>query len=71
MVHSPHFFGYSRFGAELTKGAVDQREQLDFGTHYADAWSPGEPEYLRLWGPSQVCRVFCVGGAGAEYDSLP
>ncbi|EKM54796.1 uncharacterized protein PHACADRAFT_258899, partial [Phanerochaete carnosa HHB-10118-sp] len=53
MVHSPHFFGYSRFGAEITKGQVDQREQLDFGTHYEDTWKPGEPEYLRLWGPSQ------------------
>ncbi|GJE89980.1 clavaminate synthase-like protein [Phanerochaete sordida] len=53
MVHSPHFFGYSRFGAELTKGAVDQREQFDFGTHYPDVWVPGQPEHLRLWGPSQ------------------
>ena len=57
MVHSPHFFGYSRFGAELTKGAVDQREQFDFGTHYDDNWKLGEPVYNRLWGPSLVCRA--------------
>jgi isopenicillin N synthase-like dioxygenase len=58
MVHSPHFFGYSRFGAELTKGKVDQREQFDVGTPYSavqDRWKPGDPDYLRLWGPSQVC----------------
>lgn len=57
MVHSPHFFGYSRFGAELTKGKVDQREQFDFGTPLAAAhnrWKPGDPDFLRLWGPSQV-----------------
>lgn len=52
MVNSPHFFGYSRFGAELTKGKVDQREQFDFGTEKERAWKDGEPEYKRLWGPS-------------------
>lgn len=60
MVHSPHFFGYSRFGAELTKGKVDQREQFDIGTpleRTEGRWNPGEPEFLRLWGPSQVCLV--------------
>lgn len=59
MVHSQHFFGYSKFGAELTKGKVDQREQFDFGTPYSGAdgrWKEGDPEFLRLWGPSQVCR---------------
>lgn len=55
MVHSPHFFGYSRFGAELTKGKVDQREQFDFGTSLVTNWKPGDPDYLKLWGPSQVC----------------
>ncbi|KAI0088096.1 hypothetical protein BDY19DRAFT_994506 [Irpex rosettiformis] len=54
MVHSPHFFGYSRFGAELTKGKVDQREQFDIGTPREErGWKPGDPEFLRLWGPSQ------------------
>ena len=55
MIHSPHFFGYSRFGAELTKGQVDQREQFDFGTSSEVRWQPGDPDYMRLWGPSQVC----------------
>ena len=54
MVHSAQFFGYSRFGAELTKGKTDQREQFDFGTPYENQWKPGDPEYLRLWGPAQV-----------------
>ena len=55
MANSPHFFGYSRFGAELTKGKTDQREQFDFGTPYNDQWQPGQPDYVKLWGPSQVC----------------
>lgn len=54
MIHSPHFFGYSRFGAELTKGKVDQREQFDFGTSSEIRWKEGDPEFMRLWGPSQV-----------------
>ena len=54
MVHSPHFFGYSRLGAELTKGRVDQREQFDFGTPHEGYYEPGDPDYVRLWGPAQV-----------------
>ncbi len=46
--------GYSSLGSELTKGAVDQREQFDFGTPYECKWRPGDPEYLKLWGPPQV-----------------
>ncbi|GJE92850.1 clavaminate synthase-like protein [Phanerochaete sordida] len=53
MAHSPHFFGYSRLGAELTKGAVDQREQFDFGTSTGPRWAEGDPDWMRLWGPSQ------------------
>ncbi|CAL1706053.1 unnamed protein product [Somion occarium] len=53
MVNSPHFFGYSRFGAELTKGKTDQREQFDFATPYENQWKPGDPEYLKLWGSPQ------------------
>ena len=58
MANSPHFFGYSRFGAEFTKGKTDQREQFDFGTPYEDRWQPGQPEYVKLWGPSQVRPPF-------------
>lgn len=71
MVKSPHFFGYSKFGAELTKGAVDQREQYDFGTPYETIWKPGDPEFLRLWGPVQVCGpVSPIPGFGLKLIML-
>nr|VWP02485.1 Protein kinase domain-containing protein [Ganoderma boninense] len=54
MANSPHFFGYSRLDAELTKGRTDHREQFDFGTPYENQWSTGDPEYLKLWGPPQA-----------------
>jgi isopenicillin N synthase-like dioxygenase len=54
MANSPHFLGYSRLGAEMTKGAVDQREQFDFATPFENTCKSGDPVYLRLWGPSQV-----------------
>lgn len=53
MANSPHFFGYSRLGAELTRGKTDQREQFDFGTPYENHWKAGDSEYLKLWGPPQ------------------
>ncbi|KAF8710152.1 hypothetical protein AX14_013350, partial [Amanita brunnescens Koide BX004] len=54
MANSPHFLGYSRLGAELTKGAVDYREQFDFATDHVCRWTaPTDPDYYRLWGPSQ------------------
>ncbi|CAA7260833.1 unnamed protein product [Cyclocybe aegerita] len=53
MVNSEHFLGYSRFGAELTKGAVDQREQFDFATRHICRWKEGDPEHYKLWGPPQ------------------
>ena len=57
MVNSPHFLGYSRLGVERTRGAADQREQFDFATPFENGeWAPGfgQPEHVRLWGPSQV-----------------
>ncbi|EKM54780.1 uncharacterized protein PHACADRAFT_258873 [Phanerochaete carnosa HHB-10118-sp] len=69
MVHSPHFFGYSRFGAELTKGKVDQREQYDFGTSLQSKWQPGDPEYLKLWGPSQWPEEHLLPGFRAAFAS--
>jgi len=57
MVHSPHFLGYSRLGAELTRGKVDNREQFDFATRYETKWREGVDgihDYWRIWGPSQV-----------------
>ena len=55
--NSPCFYGYTRVGVEHTGGVQDQREQFDFGTPLKDptnGWTPGAPEYLRLWGESQV-----------------
>ncbi|PPQ80202.1 hypothetical protein CVT25_003555 [Psilocybe cyanescens] len=53
MANSEHFLGYSRLGAELTKGAVDQREQFDFATKHVSRWKEGDPDHYRLWGPCQ------------------
>lgn len=54
MRNNLHFLGYTRIGAEYTKGEADQREQYDFATPYECPWTPGAPEYLKLWGPAQV-----------------
>ena len=54
MANSEHFLGYSKLGAELTKGAVDYREQFDFATRHDSRWKPGDPDYYRLWGSPQV-----------------
>ena len=54
MQNSQHFLGYSRLGTELTKGATDQREQFDFASPHKNTWTPGSPEFLKLWGDSQA-----------------
>ena len=54
MRNNLHFLGYTSIGAEYTKGKADQREQYDFATPYECPWTPGAPEYLKLWGPAQV-----------------
>lgn len=53
MRNSPHFLGYSKFGAEFTKGQADMREQFDIATKHECQWKEGDPQYRRLWGPSQ------------------
>lgn len=53
MVNSPHFRGYTRLGGELTRGAVDWREQIDIGPERLPVGGPGEPDYLWLQGPNQ------------------
>jgi isopenicillin N synthase-like dioxygenase len=58
MINSPYFLGYSRLGVERTRGAADQREQFDFATPFENEWVLGQPEYVRLWGPSQVGVFF-------------
>ena len=54
MRNNSHFLGYTKIGTEYTKGKADQREQYDFATPYENRWTPGAPEYLKLWGPAQV-----------------
>ncbi|KAJ6573393.1 hypothetical protein DFH09DRAFT_1151730 [Mycena vulgaris] len=55
MRNSKHFLGYSKLGAELTKGRTDWREQFDIATpHVCRAVEGrGDPDYWSLWGPSQ------------------
>jgi isopenicillin N synthase-like dioxygenase len=54
MVNSPHFYGYNRAGAEITRGAQDWREQLDIGPEQtAVPLSPDTPPWARLIGPNQ------------------
>lgn len=53
-VNSPYFRGYTRVGTEVTAGAADQRDQLDFGPDRPPrTLGPDDPPYLRLIGPNQ------------------
>ncbi|WP_153114783.1 isopenicillin N synthase family dioxygenase [Rhodocyclus tenuis] len=53
-LHSPHFRGYTCTGAELTRGARDWREQLDFGAERPRrALSAKAPPWALLEGPNQ------------------
>lgn len=53
MVHSPHFRGYNRSAAELTRGQPDWREQFDIGAERpALTLDAGDPRWLRLQGPN-------------------
>ncbi|KAF9033531.1 hypothetical protein BJ165DRAFT_1567367 [Panaeolus papilionaceus] len=70
MRNSPHFLGYSKFGAELTKGAVDQREQFDFATQHETRWkSKEDPEHYRLWGPCQWPDEKLIPGFKESFQS--
>ncbi|MEA1674658.1 isopenicillin N synthase family dioxygenase [Nitrospirillum sp. BR 11163] len=54
MVNSPHFRGYTRAGAERTRGQPDWREQLDVGTErFALPRTDDAPAWTRLPGPNQ------------------
>ena len=55
MTNNEHFLGYTKMGTEWTKGAQDWREQIDIATPHENEWKQGDPDYLRLWGPAQVC----------------
>ncbi len=54
MVNSPQFRGYTRVGAEITRGKPDWREQIDIGAE-RDVIPPGRgvPAWARLQGPNQ------------------
>ncbi|KZS92249.1 Clavaminate synthase-like protein [Sistotremastrum niveocremeum HHB9708] len=53
MANSQHFLGYSRLAAEITKGEVDQREQIDIGTEFECRYKEGDLIFTKLWGRSQ------------------
>lgn len=54
MVHSPHFRGYNRAAAELTRGQPDWREQFDIGAERPALQLTNEtPRWARLQGPNQ------------------
>ncbi|MCK8537871.1 isopenicillin N synthase family dioxygenase [Yersinia ruckeri] len=54
MVHSPHFRGYNRTAAELTRGQPDWREQFDIGAERPPLkLLPKTPAWARLQGPNQ------------------
>lgn len=56
MAHSPHFRGYTPAGGELTAGAADWREQIDFGDERAvlpGALQDRAEPWRRLQGPNQ------------------
>ena len=61
--HSAAFRGYTITGDERTNGAIDWRDQLDFGPEQAAPLDPGSgPPWHRLRGPNQW---------PAELPSLP
>jgi isopenicillin N synthase-like dioxygenase len=54
MVNSPHFRGYNRVAAELTRGQPDWREQIDIGAERpALPRDTNSPAWARLRGPNQ------------------
>jgi len=57
MRNSQHFLGYTRLGTEYTKGTQDMREQIDLAAPHTNRWSEGDPDFLKLWGSSQVRRL--------------
>ncbi len=53
MIHSPHFRGYNRAGAELTRNQPDWREQFDIGAERtALQLTPQSPRWWQLQGPN-------------------
>jgi len=54
LINSPHFRGYTVLGNELTGGAQDWRDQLDFCDEKpAPIITTGEPAWMNMRGPNQ------------------
>ena len=54
MVNSPHFRGYTRNGAEYTRGGADWREQFDINAERPTLpTGQGDSSWTRLQGPNQ------------------
>lgn len=53
MLNSPHFRGYNRVAAELTRGRPDWREQIDFGAERQALTRSSSSAWTRLQGPNQ------------------
>ncbi len=54
LINSPHFRGYTILGNELTGGAQDWRDQMDFcDEKLAHVLSDNDPAWLNLRGPNQ------------------
>ncbi|KAF4125155.1 Isopenicillin N synthase [Geosmithia morbida] len=66
MKNARSFLGYSRLSAEMTAGAVDDREQLDLATEHALP-APGSPRYHNLVAPNQWPREEVLPGFRALY----
>ncbi|KAF3913875.1 hypothetical protein ABW21_db0203783 [Orbilia brochopaga] len=67
MKNSPHFLGYSRLGNEITRFAVDWREQVDIGTEMP-APKPEDPKYRYLIGPNIWVKEELVPGFRATIE---
>lgn len=52
MKNAPSFLGYSRLSAEITAGAIDNREQIDLSTEHPLP-APGSPVHHNLLAPNQ------------------
>lgn len=56
---SAQFRGYTRLGAEITRGRADSREQIDFGPELELLPNvPADQPYLNLQGPNQWPAAF-------------
>ncbi len=56
---SAQFRGYTRLGAEITRGRADSREQIDFGPELEPLTEvPADKPYLNLQGPNQWPPAF-------------